>query len=71
VAAEMAMRLERKTCPSCGAVVGVLIVDLKYGTRHCHFCLDHTSRQAQEEIARKDAEFLKSIGVKAEEDDVV
>jgi len=66
------MRPERKICPSCGAVVAVLIVDLKYGTRHCHFCLERTSRQAQEEIAKKDVEFLKSIGVKAEaQEDVV
>ena len=40
---------ELKSCPSCGAIVLVLIRDLMYGTLHCHNCLAKTSLQAKEE----------------------
>jgi len=59
--------MDIKTCPACGAHIRVLIKDLKYGTYHCADCLEKTSKQAQEQIAERDREFLRSLGVRWEE----
>ena len=39
---------ELKICPSCGAIVRVLIRDLMFNMLHCHNCLATTSQQAKQ-----------------------